>query len=169
MQQGSISNNHRLVYKCSSVRSFGRIEGEGVHDEGVDVADGHGSYCRCRLVVRGRDRRKNTGHDVLHGVVLAGIDLEQGHGLAFRQDSEKVGQQHVEADIVTNRDVGGIDGRFFINHKEIRCNTTFASDPTGIKSNFSYFRTRRMEFTYKAGEVLLAIVSEVLKHRFRLE
>ena len=47
------SNNHRLVYKCSSVRSLGRIEGEGVHDEGVDVANGHRSYCtgRCRLDV----------------------------------------------------------------------------------------------------------------------
>ena len=94
----------------------------------------------------------------------AGRDLEQGHGLAL-----KVGEQHVEEDILKAlADFGGTDGRFFINHKDIPCNTTFASDPTRNKSIFSYFRSRRMEFTYKAAEVLLAIVSEVLKHCFRV-
>ena len=98
------------------------MEGEGIEDEGVDVADSLGTYCRCRLVVRGLDRRKVVGHNVLHSVVLAGVDLQQAHGLALRQYSEKVGKQHVEADWFNfGADFWGVDGRFFIDTKDFPC------------------------------------------------
>ncbi len=70
-----------------------------------------------------------------------------------------MGEQHVEEyNVRVFADFWGLYGRFFINHKDVPCNTTFASDPTGNRSNLSYFRTRRMKFTYKAAEVLLALV-----------
>jgi hypothetical protein len=44
--------------------------------------------------------------------VLAGVDLQQAHGLALRQYSEKVGKQHVEADWFNfGADFWGVDGR----------------------------------------------------------
>ncbi len=52
------------------------MEGQGVDDEGVDVADSLGCYCWSRLVVHGLDRRKRRIHDVVHSDVLAGVDLE---------------------------------------------------------------------------------------------
>ena len=81
-----------------------------------------------------------------------------------------MGEQHVEADRYKAffADFWGLNGRFFINQKDVPCNTTFASDPTGNKSNLSYVCTRRMEFTLKLGEVLLATFSEVVEHRFRI-
>ncbi len=55
------------------------MEGQGVDDEGVDVADSLwtlGCYCWSRLVVRGLDSRKSRIHDVVHSDLLAGVDLE---------------------------------------------------------------------------------------------
>ena len=54
--------------------------------------------------------------------MLAGVDLQQAHGLAMRQYSEKVGKQHVEADCFNFvADFWGVDGRFFIDTKDFPC------------------------------------------------
>ena len=58
--------NILLDNQCTSVRSFGRMEGEGDDDEGVDLANSLGCYCWSRLVVRGLDRRKRRIHEVVH-------------------------------------------------------------------------------------------------------
>ncbi len=52
------------------------MEGQGVDDEGVDVANSLACYCWSRRVVRGLDRRKSRIHEVVHSDVLAGVDLE---------------------------------------------------------------------------------------------
>ncbi len=52
------------------------MEGQGVDDEGVDVANSLGCYCWSMLVVSGLDRRKSRIHYVVHSDVLAGVDLE---------------------------------------------------------------------------------------------
>jgi hypothetical protein len=83
--------------------------------------------------------------------VLAGVDLQQAHGLALRQYSEKVGKQHVEADWFNfGADFWGVDGRFFIDTKDFPCehnDRIRSNQDSRNKSNVSYFRTRRMEFT----------------------
>ncbi len=72
------SANILLDNQCTIIQSFGRMEGQGVNDEGVDVANSLGCYCWSRLVVRVFDRRKSRIHDVVHSDVLAGVDLDSG-------------------------------------------------------------------------------------------
>ena len=72
------------------------MKGQGVDEEGVDVADRLGSYSWGRLVVRGSDRRECRGYDLPDRCPFARADVEQAHGMAFGQGREKVGEQHIE-------------------------------------------------------------------------
>ena len=73
----------------------------------------------------------------MHSDVLAGVELEHGHGLAqaTQQGREKVGEQHVKVDIILPWGISG--GSMSLASSTIRRSpaTTFASDLTGNMSN----------------------------------
>jgi len=73
------------------------MKGQGVDEEGVDVADRLGSYNWGRLIFHGLDCRECRVDDRPDRRPRA--DVEQAHGMAFGQGREKVGEQHVEAGI----------------------------------------------------------------------
>ena len=75
------------------------MKGQGVDEEGVDVADRLGSYRWGSPVVCGPDCRECRGYYLPDRCPFARADVEQAHGMAFGQGREKVGEQHVEVSI----------------------------------------------------------------------
>ncbi len=80
--------HHLFVSKCACVEGFGVVEGDGVDDEGVDIADRLGRNHWRGLVVRGLDRRKSTVEEGRDGKVLARVDIKSQHELASGQHRE---------------------------------------------------------------------------------